>query len=48
MSFKKFFSAQGAPSKDSPGDQPKDAAAADQPAARPDKTPAEIAPAPKS
>ena len=48
MPFKKFFSAQGAPIKESPGGKSKDAPAADQPATRPDKTPAEVAPAPKS
>jgi hypothetical protein len=47
MSFKKFSSAQDAPSKDKPDDKSKDAPAVDQPAAQPDKTPAEAAPAPK-
>lgn len=40
MSFKKFSSAQDALSKDGPDDKSK--------AARPDKTPAEVAPAGKS
>ncbi len=48
MSFKKFSSALGAPSKDSPGGKSKDAPAADQPATQPDKTPAEVAPASNS
>ncbi len=48
MSYKKFFSAHGAPSEDSPGDKSKDAPAADQPATQPDKTPTEIGPVPKS
>jgi hypothetical protein len=48
MSFKEFSSAHNAPAKDKPDDKSKDAAAADQPAAQPDKTPAEGAPTPKS
>jgi hypothetical protein len=48
MSFKKFFSVQGAPGKDSPDDKAKDVPATDQPATDPGKMPAEVAPAPKS
>jgi hypothetical protein len=48
MSFKKWSSAQDAPSKDSPDDKSKDAPAVGQPPAQPEKTPAEVAPAPKS
>jgi hypothetical protein len=48
MSFKKFSSAHNAPAKAKPDDKSKDAPAADHPATQPDKTPAEVAPAPKS
>jgi len=48
MSFKSFSLAQGAPSKDGPGDKSKDAPATDQPAAQPDKTSDQVGPAPKS
>ncbi|UCH75038.1 MAG: hypothetical protein JSU82_04105 [Rhodospirillales bacterium] len=48
MSFKKFSSALDAPEKDASHDKSRDAPAKDQPAAEPDKTPAEIAPARKS
>lgn len=48
MSFKKFSSAQVAPSNDKTDDKSKTAPAADQPATQPDKAPDEIGPAPKS
>ena len=48
MSFKAFSSAQDAPRKDVPGDKSKATPATDQPAKRPDKTPAEVAPQSKS
>ena len=48
MSDKEMTSAQSAPSEDVPGDTSKDTLATDQPATQPDKTPAEVGPAPKS
>jgi hypothetical protein len=48
MSYKKFSSAHGAPSKTSPGDKSKDAPTADQPATQPDKTPTDVRPARRS
>ncbi|MDH3596930.1 MAG: hypothetical protein OEU09_18330 [Rhodospirillales bacterium] len=48
MSFKKWSAAQDASRKDSPDDKSKPAPAADQPAAQPENTPAEVAPAAKS
>ncbi|MDH3234305.1 MAG: hypothetical protein OEQ29_12370 [Alphaproteobacteria bacterium] len=48
MSFKTWSAAQNAPAQDKPDDKPMHARAADQPATQPDKTPAEVAPAPKS
>jgi len=48
MSFKKFLSALEAPEKDGSDDKSRDAPTKDRPAAEPDKTPAELAPAPKS
>ncbi len=48
MSFKKFSSAQDRPTTDKPDDKAKDARAADQPAAQPDKTPDKVGPEPKS
>ena len=48
MSFKEFSSAQSASGKDGPADKSKDTPAADQPPIQPEKTPAEVAPAPKS
>ncbi len=48
MSFKKFSSALDAPEKGSSDDKSRDVPAKDGPVAEPDKTPAEIAPAPKS
>lgn len=48
MSFKEWSSAHSAPAKDKPADKSKDAPAAAQPATQPDKTQAEVAPAPKS
>ena len=48
MSFKEFSSAHNAPAKDKANDKSKEVPAADQPAAQPDKTPAEGAPTPKS
>lgn len=48
MSFKDFSSAQNAPAKDKADDKSRGAPAADQPAAQPDKAPAEGAPTPKS
>jgi len=48
MSFKEWSSAQDASSSDKPDDKSKAAPAVDKPATQPDKTPAEVAPAPKS
>lgn len=48
MSFKNFSSAQDAPRKDISDDKAKDVPANDAPATEPDKTPAEVAPVPKS
>ena len=48
MSLKEFSSAHSAPAKDTPDDKSKDAPAVDQPPAQPEKTPAEVAPEPKS
>jgi hypothetical protein len=48
MSFKDLSSPKNAPAKYKSDNQIKGAPAADQPATQPDKTPAEVAPAPKS
>ncbi len=48
MSFKEFSSALNAPAKKKPDDKSKGAPAADHKPARPEKTPADAAPAPKS
>ena len=48
MSYKKFSAVQDSLSNNSPDDKLKPTPAADKPAAQPDKTPAEVAPAPKS
>ena len=48
MSFKKFSSELSASAKGKLGDISKEAPTVDQPTAQPDKTPAEVAPAPKS
>ena len=48
MSFKKFSSVQGAPGKASSDDKAKDVPATGKPATEPDKSPAEVAPAPKT
>jgi hypothetical protein len=48
MSFKEFSSAHGAPAKGKADDKIKGAPAADQSPARPEKAPAEVAPAGKS
>lgn len=48
MSDKKIASAQGVPSQDKPGNEPKVAPATAKPATQPDQKPAGVAPAPKS
>ncbi len=48
MSLKEWSAAQSAAAKGKSGDKSKDAPAADQPPAEPEKTPAEVAPTPKS
>ena len=48
MSFKIWSSAHSAAAKDKPDDKTKAATAVDQPPAQPEKTPAQVAPAPKS
>ena len=48
MSFKLWSSAQSAKAEENPDDKAKDAPAVDQPAAEPEKKPAETAPKPKS
>ena len=48
MSFKDFSSAHNAPAKAKPDDKSNDPPAAGQPLAQPEKTAAEVAPAPKS
>lgn len=48
MSFKNFSVAQSVPGKEASGDKGKEGSPSGQPAAQPDKKPADVAPAPKS